>query len=1217
MTQQLRKYWLFLLAFGWALGLFLVFQHAFKNNFTTEIDQFQIQFLNKEKQLDEYLERKLEKFETFGVSYLIENPQKSAFNFHVYRNDSLIYWNTNQLPVSRFADIHYPASGIVHLQNGWYYAKQVQKDNIQLVASFLIKKDYGYENEHLVNGFNPSFTVPFKGNIQLDPSTDLAIYNGNKQFVFAFNLYEKQAVSTFLADALLVLLLLTVSTFILAWQRESFRWKPRLRWLAPLAVLAARLVHLQQGGFDFLSEVPVFQPTLYASSIWFPNFGEMLVNVVLILYLSAEIRGYMGYLKANIAGKTIAFSLFFGTFLFAYSLHELYRGLVDNSSIPLEIDKLFALNFYSFLSLLAMGTLFYAYFFLLHRIVGSMKETGWSASAVASGWVVGAAVVAWAAGQYTDNPLVFGIALALHGLVCWLTYRRGGALKLGTAVFLLFLFAVYIAVSLKAFHDTKERAERELYANQLASDQDVATEVEYLKLKPLLTNDAYLQKVVKQPNGVSVSMFKETLERNYFHHFWERYDIEFFFFDRNNEPIINYKNISSSRYSTLEAIINRHSLMSELDSNVYYIKDYTSQYSYILRQPVKNKAGEVVATLYCALKSKKIPEKIGFPRLLISKQAKVLNTLENYSIAKYYNGKLVSSDGRFAYPSRASAFTRNMNHTSGYFDLDGFEHYLLRKTARDLIVLSKQEQTTIQFFTSFSYLFCFFGIFLLVPIFVETEKRANYWKGLSLSVRIQIVLIGLVFVALVTFGWGSGTFVKEQYQVYTNQLIREKMRSVEIEVQQKLGEEKKLSIEEQGNYMEFILQKLSTVFVTDINLYDRKGLMLASSRPKIYNIGLVSDQMNPEAFWQLKYFKKSEFIHQEQIGNLAYLSAYVPLYSNEGKLLSYLNLQHFGQQKGFEDQIEQFLVAIMNVFILLLALSVVTAIFVSNWVTSPLRILQRNFASIQLGKFNKPIDYDADDEIGTLVKDYNQKIVELEIAAKQLAQNERESAWREMAKQVAHEIKNPLTPMKLSLQHLQRAFDPNDPSSKEKIDRVASSIIEQIDALTKIANEFSNFAKMPKPNEINLDLVPLLENVILVFQEEGLHASISLHAEEPQIWILGDKDLMIRVFNNLIKNALQAIPDSRKGEIHVYLRTKGNMLTIEVKDNGRGIPAEARKKMFVPYFTTKSTGTGLGLAIVKQIIEIHSGSIWFNTTENEGTSFFIELPRVIRIKHDS
>jgi nitrogen fixation/metabolism regulation signal transduction histidine kinase len=405
------------------------------------------------------------------------------------------------------------------------------------------------------------------------------------------------------------------------------------------------------------------------------------------------------------------------------------------------------------------------------------------------------------------------------------------------------------------------------------------------------------------------------------------------------------------------------------------------------------------------------------------------------------------------------------------------------------------------------------------------------------------------------------------------------------------------------------LQKLATVFVTDINLYDRNGFLLASSRPKVYNIGLVSEQMNPTALTQLKRNKKSEYFHQEKIGNLDYLSGYIPFYGNDGQLLAYLNLQHFGQQKGFEDQIQQFLVAIMNVFILLLALSIIVAIFVSTWVTSPLRILQQNFAQVQLGKYNQPISYAANDEIGVLVKDYNQKLEELAYAAQQLAQSERESAWREMAKQVAHEIKNPLTPMKLSLQQLQRVFNPNDPDSKAKLDKVSASIIEQIDALAKIANEFSNFAKMPKANEVNLDLIPMIERVVVVFTQEA-DVAIEFETELSTCWVHADKDLILRVFNNLLKNAIQAIPDNRKGNIQVRLTETDKTWLIVVQDNGDGIPEALQDKLFVPYFTTKSTGTGLGLAMVKQIVEMHGGKIWFETTDN-GTSFWVELQKVL------
>jgi len=857
-----------------------------------------------------------------------------------------------------------------------------------------------------------------------------------------------------------------------------------------------------------------------------------------------------------------------------------------------------------------MGILFYGYFHLMRASVIAMIKTDWKKQWILLIWIVSSVAYIWIEIALHKSFAILAFwPMLINGLVILDSILFKGKQQFAIGIVLLFLFSVYVSFNFQEFYDIKEKQERELFANQLASDQDITTEVEYLNLVPKLQSDFSLQKLIFTTKTMGVSEFKDAMERKFFNGFWERYDIEFFMFNKESEPVLNYKNVPASRLNTLQSIINKHSVTSEIDSNIFFIKDFTSQYSYIIRQPIYA-ADSTRALLFCALKSKKIPEKIGFPRLLISSNAKVFESLENYSIAKYYNGKLVSHNGKFSYPSRDEGLTKNISNISGYFDSDGYNHYLLRRTERDSIVLSRQNHSTIQFFTSFSYLFSFYGLFLLIPIYVQTKKTGRSKRTLTLAIRIQVVLIGLVFIALVAFGWGSGLFVKNQYQEYTNELIREKIRSVETEIKQDLGEEEDLSISEKGNYLEYTLQKLATVFVTDINLYDRNGFLLASSRPKLYNIGLVSEQMNPTALTQLKRNKKSEYFHQEKIGNLDYLSGYIPFYGNDGQLTAYLNLQHFGQQKGFEDQIQQFLVAIMNVFILLLALSIIVAVFVSTWVTSPLRILQQNFAQVQLGKYNQPISYAANDEIGVLVKDYNQKLEELAYAAQQLAQSERESAWREMAKQVAHEIKNPLTPMKLSLQQLQRVFNPNDPDSKAKLDKVSASIIEQIDALAKIANEFSNFAKMPKANEVNLDLIPMIERVVVVFTQEA-DVSIEFKTSLTTCWVHADNDLMLRVFNNLLKNAIQAIPDNRKGNIKVTLRETEKTWLIEVQDNGDGIPESLQDKLFVPYFTTKSTGTGLGLAMVKQIVEMHGGKIWFETSE-KGTRFWVELMKASR-----
>lgn len=1179
------------------------------------MEEFQKNFTQTEKELSNFLFQKQNKLEEEGLNSLIHSKEYTPFYFHIYRNDSLIHWNTNQLPVLRFADLHYPSDGVIHLQNGWYYAKTIHVDQIQMVASFLIRKDYQYENKNLRNDFNPKLNVPFKGNISMDRESDYPVFKDN-QFIFSLHPYEYQPVLSQDSDTLLVLFLSTLALFLLILYRKMVHLSSSYFWLLTASIVLLRIASLKGNFFHFLKETTAFQPTLYASSEWLPNFGEFLITISLVLFFSSLIANRLhSFVKNKKKSKNLKRNMLIISYIFtlAYSslIWELCKGLVENSSIALEINKLFSLNFYSFLATVSIGILLFSYFQLVRSIVFGLRKINfkwyWMALLLLSTSFI---YLAFETTLHESTLLLSFWPMLINGFIIFSAYKNNSKLPFTYGIAVLVLSSVYISISLQEFNDTKEKQERELYANQLASDQDVNTEIEYTYLSKYIEEDEYLKNMASSQKPVGVAEFKDAMERKFFHNFWERYDIEFFMFNTKREAVINYKDVPTSRLSYLETIINKHSATSEIDSSIFFIKDFTSQYSYIIRQPIFAKDSSK-ALLFCALKSKKIPEKIGFPRLLISNNAKVFESLENYSIAKYYNGKLVSHNGKFSYPSHDAGLSKNISAISGYFNSGGYNHYLLRRTQRDTIILSLPIHSTIQFFTSFSYLFSFYGLFLLIPIYLNVRNSVKIGQTLNLAIRIQVVLIGLVLVALVAFGLGSGLFVKNQYQEYTNDLIREKIHSIETEVKQKLGEEAKLSIVDQGNYIEYLLQNLSSVFVTDINLYDVNGYLLASSRPKVYNIGLVSEQLNPTALYQLRRNNKSEFFHQEKIGNLDYLSGYIPFYNNDGKLLAYLNLQHFGQQKEFENQIQQFLVAIMNVFILLLALSITIALFVSSWVTLPLRILQQNFAKVQFGKYNQPIPYLANDEIGILVKEYNNKLEELAFAAQQIAQSERESAWREMAKQVAHEIKNPLTPMKLNLQQLQRVFDPNDPNSREKINKVANSIIEQIDALAAIANEFSHFAKMPMANETIVDLIPLIQGVVLFFEEES-EADITFESSVEKCFVFIDKDLILRVLNNLIKNAIQAIPFDQKGKINIRLHINQSKVIIEIKDNGVGISEEAQSKLFVPYFTTKSNGTGLGLAMVKQIIQMHQGKISCESSD-AGTTFIIELPKSIDI----
>ncbi|MFT5777876.1 MAG: two-component system nitrogen regulation sensor histidine kinase NtrY [Crocinitomicaceae bacterium] len=1206
--RVLKKYYALVGAILCAILFLAFYAQVYSSSYQGAADSFEASFHDREDELASGLAYFKNDLVASGIDKVwtdAENP--SDINLHVYRHDSLVYWNTNQLPIIRFAEIHFPSEGLLHLQNGWYYAKIIEVDEFLICGSFLIKQDYSYENNDLVNEFSEQLPLSFGASISLDEYEGYPVQLANQEFVFSLLPDELQAATSSESILLLILLLVTISMWLLWLSQVRVRLPKKLQWFVPLAVIIVRILSIYYNWFAFMGETAAFDPSLYGANAWFPNFAEYLINIAVIVYLMTELKVLIKIVVKNAFGRWIALLTYVGSIFLWIFLVYLIQGLIEHSSIPLIIDKLFALNVFSLLAVASIGIFFYSYSLLLRSLVMCCKELKWSATQLAViTFILGCLFLLYEI-NIGDQVLLNGLfPMVFYGLIMYLVYRYANVRKLGAGLILLMLFSLVISVNISEFNRVKERGERELYANQVATEQDIVTEAEYALLAGKIQTDKFLQRFIAAPQVMSFSEFQEGMERRLFNGFWERYEMTFSLFDEEHQALIQYSKDPGDLYDELQTIVERSGVPSEIDDNMYFIEDHSGQFSYIIRQTLIAKDSSNTATLFCTLKSKKIPEEIGFPRLLISVQTNVLETLEGYSIAKYHKGRLVTKYGEFNYPSSHTAMVPKKIKSKGFFDYDKYNHYVLMEDKSDVVVLSSKNFSNIDLLTSFSYLFSFFGM-LLLPLIFRLNSGGAIRRTFSLAMKIQFVLISLVFLSLLAFGWGSGIFVSDQYNQYTNDVISEKLNSVQTEVRSKLGDLDGLTIEENGNYMQFIFQKFAKVFYTDINMYDNDGHLLGTSRPKVYNIGLLSEQMNPIAYEFMHYNQKSEFVHAESIGELNYSSAYLPFYNNNGVLMGFINLQHFGQQREFENQIQKFLVAIINVFILLLAISIVLAIFISNWLTSPLRILQESFARVKFGKHNEQISYDREDEIGALVKDYNQKLLELEFAAEQLAKSERESAWREMAKQVAHEIKNPLTPMKLSVQQLLRTYDPNDPKSGDKLKKVANSIVEQIDALTNIANEFASFAKMPNPREERFDLVALVRGVREVFTTEA-RIKLIIVCDPDVIHVKADKDQFVRVFNNLIKNAIQAIPSDRSGIIDIDLRTKGNKVHVKVTDNGVGIDPSKEGKIFVPYFTTKSTGTGLGLAMVKQIIENHQGSIDFDTTLDVGTTFELILP---------
>lgn len=375
----------------------------------------------------------------------------------------------------------------------------------------------------------------------------------------------------------------------------------------------------------------------------------------------------------------------------------------------------------------------------------------------------------------------------------------------------------------------------------------------------------------------------------------------------------------------------------------------------------------------------------------------------------------------------------------------------------------------------------------------------------------------------------------------------------------------------------------------------------------MFDNGIISTLMNSEALERLKKSKGREIFIKENIGELVHYSIYATLTDIDDQLIGYVNVPYFTDVNTMKNQLTHTLVPISNSYMPIILWAVLCSFFLAKGITKPLLSISENIKTVGLRKKNEKIDYPHNDEIGILVSEYNRMLDELDSSAEKLATNEREQTWREMAKQIAHEIKNPLTPMKLSVQYLLKAWDEKRDDFDNFLHKVSHTLIEQIDQLSFIASEFSSLAKMSSGEKSEIDVSERLANAVALFGRTE-NASITFERNVEHACILANVDQIISVFNNLLKNALQSTSNGAHVDIKVIVDVVDNNVEISISDNGNGIPDEIKSKIFKPNFTTKSNGMGLGLSIVNNIIVNSNGKIWFETYQNVGTTFYICFP---------
>ena len=1123
----------------------------------------------------------------------------------VFEDDELVFWSDNRVAFDYLFGPGIPDEQYLQLDNGWYGLRKVVKDDREYFALFLIKTSYPYNNDHLQDAFAPDFDLPSVYTLSLSPRENaLPVVVGNET---VFHIHQHAPLPEQMRWFNLLMVLAGLWLFLRACP-VLLRQKMPLRFAVvvfPATLLTLRLATLYYP--HIFSGLQVFNPSLYASSFLFPSLGDLFINSVLLLYIGHYLKKTLNGTQRRITGfvpLTLIFLMLFGLALF---ITPLIMGLIENSRITFTLYEVFSLDFYTLLAVSSIGFFFFAYYLLASALLQFIRPFFPMRKTLV--WAALLALVVHIIASHLIGILDFKVILwpvpALL-LIALLREDRVNITRPRGAILLLFFFSLLTTLWILKYTDIKERSERRVLAEKLASDEDPVTELLFASAVTTIQESQAIQRVFQQPQRFTNAALASVIEEQFTDRYWNKYifSVHVYLPDGVYWGMLTETRPPNLRY--FEDLIYEFGEPVEGSAYLHHLYSYPDNLSYLAKVPLFDADGGLQAWIIIGLESTLFPGEIGFPDLLIESDPGPLRKLSGYSFARYVDSKLVGASGEYNYRINTSLYDDNLEQYE-FEDYKGFNHLIHRPDDRTLIVVSKENLSFFDEVTIFSYLFGLFGLLLLMVSYVQDPSVLNAGLFNHLNVKIQLLAMGIILVALLSFGFATRFYIESQFQEKNYSILSEKIQSVLIELENNLKNEDYLS-ETVIDRLQLQVARLSYVFFTDINVYDPQGVLVATSQPRIFDAGLVAPRMNAEAFVKIAINQKSDYIHPETIGKLRHLSAYVPFRNHANEILVYVNLPYFAQQEILEEELTRLLVTLVNLFVLLLALSVFAAFFITDWITRPLQLLQESLSRIELGKRNEPLHYRGSDVIGELVQEYNRKVSELEINAEQLARSERESAWREMARQVAHEIKNPLTPMKLKLQMLQKAVESGDENLEERMRRTSEALIEQIDALTQIANEFSNFAKMPRAELSEVNLNQLIENTVTLYNDvPGSDVKFTPYTQGTPI-VRADYNQLMRAIQNLIKNGLQAHDDDREAVVEVSVRAASKGYLITVSDRGNGIPEEMRSRIFQPNFTTKSTGMGLGLAMVKNIVQNINGNIWFETETGIGTSFFIELP---------
>lgn len=745
------------------------------------------------------------------------------------------------------------------------------------------------------------------------------------------------------------------------------------------------------------------------------------------------------------------------------------------------------------------------------------------------------------------------------------------------------LFAVAVAVFMTVcpavFGLRKEADMEKVWANRLSMDRDISLELNLRGIENQIAADGFIASISALSSATN--LITSRLEEVYFPRLLQEYDFSVRLFNADSDPDdVQYYNDRLRGASLIAS-----------NSKFLYTGSGTGQPRYAGIFRYVNDYG--IATLLVEVEPKTNKGLTGFASIVGVTSPGQVELPSWYSYAKYVNGRNVVMRGEYPYPTMLTAERLPADDT--------YRHYYNETDDSETIIISRAKISPVYYLVA--GLLVMIISYVLVSLLSLTQTGRRHREANTIRDKITLVLMASLVITLVAMMSLSLSYIVKRTSASVASSQSDKIGTIRTMAEERfrvMMRSRQLSSQE----AEGVLAMIGNVNKTDITLYSPAGLAFLSTAPQFFESQSLNLRLNSKAYDRIVFRHRLYYVTREEIDGHPYRAMYAPMLDSSGEIMAIIGAPY---SEGRLDLVSDGILHIVTVFVLFVFLLLLSRFMVGlivNRMFKPLTEMGRKMNAAQIGHLQYII-YDQNDEISALVRAYNLMVHDLSESTKKLTAAERDKAWSGMARQVAHEIKNPLTPMKLQLQRLIRLKQKGDPAWNEKFNEVSQVLLDHIDILADTANEFSTFAKLYSEEPVEIDLDGLLREEIEMFDNrEGLEFEYMGLSDAV---IMGPKPQLTRVAVNLLTNSVQAIENQRaedigsgreplRGKIRVSLRNsqKEGFYDIVFEDNGPGVSEENRPKLFTPNFTTKSSGTGLGLSICRNIIEKCGGDIFYS-----------------------